>query len=214
MNTHLTIPLFPLPCNVFPGECLPLHIFEERYKTLIADCLSAQQRGEPGEFGILFSHQGAWLEVGCTVAIGTVLKKYADGRLDLLTVGRRRFRIKQPKQEKVYATAEATFFDDEDSDWDEALATETVTLHRRLIRQVVKEEAQDEDYSGKIRLSFYLAASSGMTPTDRQRLLASVSENQRLGRLRDHLASLLPTLEQLEALRASIANGWRLRNVT
>ena len=73
------IPLFPLDVVLFPGTPLPLHIFEPRYKEMIAECL-AQNR----TFGVVRAIEQGLAEVGCTAEIVTVVKEYPDGRLDLV----------------------------------------------------------------------------------------------------------------------------------
>ena len=84
----MTIPLFPLQLVLFPSVPLPLHIFEERYRTLVNRCLDEQT-----PFGVVY-HQGESMKrVGCTALISDVLKRYEDGRMDILTVGGERFEI-------------------------------------------------------------------------------------------------------------------------
>ena len=82
------LPLFPLQVVLFPRTALPLHIFEERYKQMIADVL----RGK-SEFGVVLAGEKGIVNTGCTATIEKVVKKYPDGRMDLLTLGRRRFEI-------------------------------------------------------------------------------------------------------------------------
>ncbi len=80
------LPLFPLQLVAFPGTAVPLHIFEDRYKTMVGDC---ERSG--AEFGIVLAKDGGIVNAGCTVVVETVLERYPDGRFDVLTRGRRRF---------------------------------------------------------------------------------------------------------------------------
>ncbi|HZZ15900.1 MAG TPA: LON peptidase substrate-binding domain-containing protein, partial [Candidatus Sulfotelmatobacter sp.] len=73
------IPLFPLDVVLFPGVPLPLHIFEPRYKEMIAECLAQHKT-----FGVVRALEEGLAEVGCTAEIITVVKEYSDGRLDLV----------------------------------------------------------------------------------------------------------------------------------
>ncbi|MFZ0539159.1 MAG: LON peptidase substrate-binding domain-containing protein, partial [Candidatus Sulfotelmatobacter sp.] len=82
------IPLFPLDVVLLPSAPLPLHIFEPRYKEMIAECL-AQNR----IFGVVRALDQGLAKVGCTAEIITVVKEYPDGRLDLVAEGRNRFEI-------------------------------------------------------------------------------------------------------------------------
>ena len=82
------IPLFPLNVVLFPGEQLPLHIFEPRYRRMVRNCLEAKS-----PFGMLLALPNGVVRVGCTAEIVDIVKKYEDGRMDILTVGREPFRI-------------------------------------------------------------------------------------------------------------------------
>src|SRR5438445_6447902 len=92
------LPLFPLSTVLFPGMRLPLHIFEERYRLLVADLAAAP---EPRRFGVIAIRQGrevgadgvtALHEVGCVAEVRQIMP-HADGRFDLATVGTQRFRL-------------------------------------------------------------------------------------------------------------------------
>lgn len=92
------LPLFPLSTVLFPGMRLPLHIFEPRYRQLVADLL---ERPEPRQFGVLAIRKGretgtsgvaALYEVGCVATVRQIEPR-EDGRYDLLTVGAQRFRL-------------------------------------------------------------------------------------------------------------------------
>jgi len=102
------LPLFPLHVVLFPRTALPLHIFEERYKQMIADVL----KGKP-EFGIVLAGEKGIVNTGCTASIEKVVKKYPAGRMDLITMGRRRFEIILLNDEKSYLRGAVEFFDDE-----------------------------------------------------------------------------------------------------
>ena len=84
------IPLFPLGLVLLPQMPLPLHIFEERYKLMIGECLEKKK-----EFGIVYFNGTDIQAIGCTASIQKVLKRYDDGRLDILTQGENRFEIKE-----------------------------------------------------------------------------------------------------------------------
>src|SRR6266403_6089970 len=81
------IPLFPLNVVLLPGAELPLHIFEPRYRQMVKDCLE-----EKSEFGMVLSLDKGVARVGCTAEIVQVAKRYPDGRMDILTIGRAPFR--------------------------------------------------------------------------------------------------------------------------
>src|SRR5260370_17217668 len=105
------LPLFPLQVVLFPRTSLPLHIFEERYKQMMGEV----RRGN-SEFGVVQAGEKGIVNTGCTATIEKVLKEYPDGRMDLLTVGRRRFEIIMLNDEKPYLRGAVEFFDDEASE--------------------------------------------------------------------------------------------------
>ena len=113
----LLLPLFPLEIVVLPEEPLPLHIFEERYKQMINDCLRAKAENfGQQEFGVVLAKKEEMETVGCTTRIINVTRKYADGRMDIFTVGGRRFEVlvSNPNDTATpYLRAGVEYFDDE-----------------------------------------------------------------------------------------------------
>src|SRR6266849_1557487 len=99
--------LFPLDIVLFPGAPLPLHIFEERYKEMIGECLEKK-----ASFGVVRAKENALAEIGCTAEIDQVLKKYDDGRMDILSEGVRRFEIVELNHDRSFVQANVLFFED------------------------------------------------------------------------------------------------------
>ena len=108
-STMQLLPLFPLRVVVFPRTPLPLHIFEERYKELIGEAIQGAT-----EFGIVLAKDDGIVNAGCTVIVEKVVKNYADGRMDILTRGVRRFEIVGLNEDKSYLRGEVEFFDDDE----------------------------------------------------------------------------------------------------
>src|SRR3954469_20947191 len=103
------LPLFPLHVVLLPDGELPLHIFEDRYKEMIAEVIR-----EKIEFGVVLASEKGIVNTGCTAVIERVLREYPDGRLDILAVGRRRFEIERVNDERAFLRGEVDYFDDED----------------------------------------------------------------------------------------------------
>src|SRR5436190_13529977 len=82
------IGLFPLELVLLPTERVPLHIFEDRYKELIGDCLA-----HDGRFGLVFADERGLREIGTLAAVAEVLERFSDGRLNILVEGRERFKL-------------------------------------------------------------------------------------------------------------------------
>src|SRR4029453_12731577 len=94
------IGLLPLGVVLLPGERLPLHIFEERYKELIGECLETNR-----EFGLVFADEEGRRSIGTTAAVLEVLERFPDGRMNILVEGRRRFTIGEPTEGRSFDTA-------------------------------------------------------------------------------------------------------------
>src|SRR5262245_32090594 len=105
------LPLFPLNVVLFPGAELPLHIFEERYKEMIGEAIRDHL-----EFGVVLANEKGIVNTGCTATVEKVLKQYPDGRMDIMTQGRRRFEIVQLNDERSFLRGSVEFFDDEEFD--------------------------------------------------------------------------------------------------
>ena len=105
------LPLFPLQLVVFPGSAIPLHIFEDRYREMVGEAEAAGT-----EFGIVLAKEGGIMNAGCTVLVESVLKRYPDGRFDVLTRGQRRFVIQSLNQDKEYLRGEVDFYSYDDAE--------------------------------------------------------------------------------------------------
>src|SRR5512141_2535556 len=101
------LPIFPLELVLFQDTPLPLHIFEDRYKEMIGECLEKKR-----PFGVVRAMAQAVAEVGCTADIIEVVKKYADGQLDIVCEGRQRFEVVRLVEERSFLQAEVNFIDD------------------------------------------------------------------------------------------------------
>ena len=99
-------PLFPLGLVALPTELVPLHIFEERYKTMVARVLE-----EEGEFGIVWVADDGLRDVGCACEIAEVLERMPDGRMNLVARGTRPFRIEARQDELAYPAGTIEFLD-------------------------------------------------------------------------------------------------------
>src|SRR5208282_3315205 len=101
------IPLFPLEVVLFPGELLPLHIFEPRYKEMIRECSEKKQR-----FGVVLAEEDGLAEVACTAEILEIAKTYENGEMDIVTVGRQVCRILEVLEERAFYEADVEFLEE------------------------------------------------------------------------------------------------------
>jgi len=190
-RTHL--PLFPLQVVLFPGSRLPLHIFENRYKALVNECIRDDR-----EFGIVLANGGEVAGVGCTARIVAVQKVYDDGRMDIVVEGDRRFRVHRFDPERApYTVGEVEFFGPFTEHVDRSLVAETIRLYNELVTLVYNEKVERIDQSAAVPdLSFVIVQKAGMDVTQRQQVLEIPSETERLQLLRDYLQAVVPKLER------------------
>jgi Lon protease-like protein len=192
MPSETIIPLFPLGLVLLPQMPLPLHIFEERYKLMIDECLQKNTG-----FGIVFLDGSDIQSMGCTAKILKVLKRYSDGRLDILTQGKERFVVKDIYDRKPYLEGRVTYFDDEpeeDTNACQKLARSGMELLKQFSTFTEMQEAYGftEKLDSK-SISFAIAGFEGFSNEEKQRFLEMSSTYDRL---RKSVASLEKIIER------------------
>jgi Lon protease-like protein len=180
MKSETTIPIFPLGLVLLPGISLPLHIFEERYKLMITTCLEKQET-----FGVIYFNGEQYADTGCTAEITKIIKRYDDGRMDILTRGQDRFRIGVLNHQLPYLQAQVAFFDDDDKATDESGYRHLVRQGLSLLQQYAAIEAQQETQISDLDLdatsaSFLLAGCDGFSYEEKQSFLEMTSTPARL----------------------------------
>ncbi len=166
-----------------PRMPLPLHIFEERYRTMIGRCIDKEE-----SFGVVL-HTGTTLQtVGCLAGIDSIINRYDDGRLDILTMGTERFRIQSVYEDKAYLQADIELFHDDSVSEEEMAGLEQLaetarrdlvefadaagyTVERDLLESLEPEE-----------LSFMLATTDIFSVEEKQELIELRSTSERMKR--------------------------------
>ena len=168
-------PLFPLGLVLLPGEHVPLHIFEERYKQMIGECLDEQR-----EFGILWLADDALKDVGCTARITRVLERFDDGRMNIVVEGATPFRLERRIGELAYPAGDIELLDDDPGTDQEALERAR-TSYADLVEQVTETRPEPEALA---ELGAYgMAATLDIAASAKQALLELRSEPARLEQL-------------------------------
>jgi hypothetical protein len=183
------LPLFPLPLVLLPQNPLPLHIFEERYREMIGEALETDS-----EFGIVLAAEGGIVNAGCTATIERVLEKFDDGRLNIATVGRRRFEIHAINEERNFLRGEVSFFED---------LMEEVSP---VLAKHAREASGGQEGTGPL-LSFDLCRDIREVQF-RQQMLMCRSENERLRLLIDFFPAQTVRDEYKERMKVlAVRNG-------
>jgi Lon protease-like protein len=199
------LPLFPLPIVLFPGVPLPLHIFEPRYRQMMADI-----RSRDNLFGLSYFDAGtserdfpATGHVGCVAEL-TETQALPDGRSNILTLGVVRYRVEEyVERDAPYLVARVSFFEDEVEppkplEKYSHQVGDLFTRIARAVRTINDERASLPDISNTDpqRLSFLVAAAMEMEPDLKQELLELRSTSERLRRLRDMLRRAVSSYEE------------------
>ncbi len=209
------LPLFPLPVVLFPGVPLPLHIFEPRYRTMLADCMESDRR-----FGILYRPEGADEiaiapgDVGCEAHVESA-QELPDGRSNIIVTGRERFALARVVDSThPYHLGEVLEYGDEpefSTDLEELAGRVRATFERvgRAARTISDDPeplpALPEDAG---QLSFTVASMIDLDGPARQRLLVSRSPGERLREMAGLLTTAVDALESRASLhQRAKANG-------
>ncbi len=198
------LPMFPLKVVLFPDTALPLHIFEERYKQMIGEVMAAKS-----EFGVLCADANTVASVGCTARVAKRIRRYDDGRMDILTIGRRRFRIRRLQREKAYLQGTVDFLFDEPAGERPELKSRCLKLFRDLYQSTPGHlPAADLERVSTEVVSNYVAYYSDLPLAKKQSLLELTSAEQRLLAAEAAMKErLLAQSDERERSRAVRANG-------
>ena len=188
-------PLFPLGLVALPSELIPLHIFEERYKTMMARVLE-----EEGEFGIVWVADDGLRPVGCACEVAEVLERMPDGRINLVARGTRVFRIEARQEELAYPAGTVEFLDDRDEPVDPDVAADAHTVYADLVEQATDRTPDPEEVE---RMSAYeMAATVELGMDAKQGLLDLRSESARLKLVTRLLRGAIKRLDYIERAQA------------
>ncbi|QYJ15987.1 Lon protease 2 [Rubrobacter xylanophilus DSM 9941] len=200
------IPLFPLNIVLMPGAPQALHIFEERYKQMVNECL---ERGS--EFGMVLSDESGTREVGCTARIVELVRRFEDGRMLILVEGSRRFRLRSILTGKPYYVGEVEYLEDEPEEDVSGLAEECIALLERVVAAATEGSVDIEVEPPYRNLSFAIAGRIDFDLETRQEILELRSERSRLEKLRELLSEAARKLEQERKIREKAETNGYLR---
>ncbi len=198
--------LFPLGMVLLPTERVPLHIFEDRYRELIGECLELER-----EFGLVYADDDGMRRVGTRAAVVDVVERFDDGRLNVIVEGRERFELRQLTSGRSFQTGDVDALVDDGGGPTPEQVERTLAVLRR-VAELAETELDDEVLSPSGDTpSFELAARVTLEPKLKQQLLEQRSEPARL----EHLAALLEAAakalkDRRAAARLAAGNG-RLR---
>jgi hypothetical protein len=200
-----TIPIFPLKLVAFPGEQLNLHIFEPRYRQLVADIDQAD-----GRFGISV-YMDKLMPLGAEVQLKEISKVYDDGRMDIKTTVNRVYemiRFENPFQDRLYAGGEVVLFEN-DFHVSKSAHAEFVFYLKEFFRLV--------DYQVEVSVeavnTFTFAHKIGLTLEEEYELLKHRRESDRTIFLINHLTKVIPVMREVEKAKEKIKMNGHFKNL-
>ncbi|HEX8742569.1 MAG TPA: LON peptidase substrate-binding domain-containing protein [Thermoleophilaceae bacterium] len=198
-----SFPLFPLGIVLLPTEIVPLHIFEDRYKLMIGECVERD-----GEFGIVWLGDDGLREVGCTARVAQVLERMDDGRMNILAQGGRPFRLLRRIEALPYPAGDVEMLDDSD-EGDELLAAEAREAYADLVETVTDNRPGIDELDGLG--SYGMAATIELAAAPKQALLEERSEDARLKTVGDLFAAALQRIESAEEAQERAKSNGKVR---
>ena len=202
-------PLFPLGIVALPSESVPLHIFEDRYRRMIDQCLE----GEPGslerQFGIIWLSDEELKQVGCACEVEEVLERMDDGRMNILARGTQPFRLIERQDDLAYPAGVVEFLADADEEPDADAAVSARELYAELVKQATDRTIEEPELE---QMDAYRIAATVEFATDaKQELLELRTESARLRLLSVLLRDALERLELVERAQARARSNGKVR---
>jgi Lon protease-like protein len=197
-------PLFPLGIVALPGEMVPLHIFEERYKTMMNECLRDET-----EFGIVWLSDDGLREIGCACEIEQVLERMEDGRLNLLVRGTRPFKVLERQGHLAYPAGVVEFVEDREGEIDPELVQTARAAYADLVKRATDREPDQEELA---EMSAYaMAATVDFGLDAKQGLLDLRSENARLRLVTRLFRAAIKRLDFVDRAQARARSNGKVR---
>jgi Lon protease-like protein len=202
-------PLFPLGIVALPGEGVPLHIFEDRYRRMIELCLTGERGSLQRQFGIVWLSQEELKPVGCACEVEQVLERMKDGRLNILARGTAPFRLVRRQEELPYPAGVVEFLGEDEEERDPDAATAAQELYAELVEQATDRtlppaELQELD-------AYRMAATVEFAPEAKQELLELRSENARMRLLALLLQAAIDRLELVDLAETRARSNGKVR---
>jgi len=204
MGIERDFPLFPLGLVALPSEYVPLHIFEARYRTMVAECLERDR-----ELGIVWLSDEELKPIGCAVAIERVLERMEDGRINILTRGTRPFRLIERQDDLAYPAGTVEFLRDRDEEPDEAATATARDAYAALVVEATDAEPDAERLAAMT--AYDMAATVDFGLEAKQGLLELRSENARLRLLAQLMRAALKRFEFVDRAQARARSNGKVR---
>jgi Lon protease-like protein len=200
----MEIGLFPLGLVLLPTEQVPLHIFEPRYRELIAECLDAEQ-----PFGLVYADDDGLRRIGTLATVVEVTDRFEDGRMNVVVEGGERFRLVDLTDGRSFHTGNVETLKDDDDPPPPADVERALAVFRRLVDLTGAEVEVPTDVT--TQPSFEIGSRFELAPELKLELLEEVSERRRLVRLCEILETIAAAVERQREVAALAQTNGRAR---
>jgi Lon protease-like protein len=197
-------PLFPLGMVALPTELVPLHIFEERYKTMINLCLEERR-----EFGIVWLADDGLREIGCACEVDRVLERLDDGRLHIVVRGTRPIRVIERQSHLAYPAGVIEFVADREEEPDPQQSDQAHAAYSQLVKQATGRDADEAEVAAMS--AYAMAATVEFGVEAKQGLLDLRSENARLRFVTRLLRGAIKRLDFVDRIEARARSNGKVR---
>jgi Lon protease-like protein len=197
-------PLFPLALVALPTEAVPLHIFEERYRTMLGQCIESES-----EFGIVWMSDDGLRDIGCACEVEQMLDEMDDGRFNVLTRGTRPFRVLERQGHLAYPAGVVEFLDDDHEDVDDEALKQARAVYADLVKRATDREPEPSELD---ELDAYaMAATVDFGLDAKQGLLELRSENARLRLVTRLFRAAIKRLDFVDRAQARARSNGKVR---
>jgi Lon protease-like protein len=197
-------PLFPLGIVALPEEVIPLHIFEERYKTMMNECIDEER-----EFGIVWLADDGLRDIGCACRIEQVLERMEDGRMNLLARGTRPIRVLERQGHLAYPAGVIEYVEDRDDEVDPELLQGARDAYAELVMRATDREPTEEELADMS--AYAMAATVDFGLDAKQGLLDLRSENARLRLVARLFRAAMKRLDFVDRAQARARSNGKVR---
>jgi len=194
--------LFILEAILYPGEQKNLHVFEPRYKEMVADCLA-----EDLPFVIIRGNERNMKEVGCVARIEQILAQYEDGRVDIAVKGIHRVHIIRIDRKKLYHRGIVENYEDTNPSTLPRDKEKLIAQHIKLL-EIAGRTVNPQDYNSQYPTSWIIGRNCGLSLDEREKLLEMQTEDERIKFLINYLNAFIPeVIQKRETMKRIMSNG-------
>ena len=197
-------PLFPLGIVALPAELVPLHIFEDRYKRMIEECLRYER-----QFGIVWLSEDELKPIGCACDIERLLQRDEEGNMDIVARGTQPFRLIERQDDYPSPAGIVEPLEDVEEEPDPDAARSARELYAELVEQATDKHLDEEELAGLD--AYAMAGTVEFGPNGKQELLELRSENARMRLLTLLFAAAIRRLELVDRAQARARSNGKVR---